>query len=156
MATIRLISEAEATGKVKAIFEDFKQTRGVDYVPNYWRAMAAFPDYLEVTWNKYKAVMLGGKLDLRTKEIIALAVSATNGCDYCINSHTAAVKRLGLDDATVVEIMAVVDFYNASNRVTTGLQLEPDVLPEVDTAEVLPTVAKPRGRTKSSAAGKRK
>jgi alkylhydroperoxidase/carboxymuconolactone decarboxylase family protein YurZ len=82
MATIRLISEAEATGKVKDIFEDFKRTRGVDFVPNYWRAMAAFPDYLEATWNKYKAVMLGGKLDLRTKEIIALAVSATNGCDY--------------------------------------------------------------------------
>jgi alkylhydroperoxidase/carboxymuconolactone decarboxylase family protein YurZ len=82
MATIRIISEEEATGKVKEIFEDFKRTRKVDFVPAFWRALAAFPDYLEVTWNKYKAVMLGGKLDLRTKEIIALAVSATNGCDY--------------------------------------------------------------------------
>ena len=103
----------------------------MDFVPNYWRALAPMPEYLEATWNKYKAVMLGGKLDRLTKEIIALAVSATNGCDYCINSHTAAVKRLGLDDAAVVEIMAVVDFFNASNSVADGLQIEPDVLPEV-------------------------
>ncbi len=82
MATVRIISEEEATGKVKEIFEDFKKTRKVDFVPAYWRSLAAFPDYLEATWNKYKVVMLGGKLDLRTKEIIALAVSATNGCDY--------------------------------------------------------------------------
>jgi AhpD family alkylhydroperoxidase len=131
MATIRLISEAEATGKVKEIFDDFKKTRNVDFVPNYWRALAAFPEYLEATWNKYKTVMLGGKLDRLTKEIIALAVSATNGCEYCINSHTAAVKRLGLDDAAVVEIMAVVDFFNASNSVADGLQIAPDILPEV-------------------------
>ena len=82
MATVHIISEEEAMGKVKEIFEDFKKTRNVDFVPAYWRSLAAFPDYLEATWNKYKAVMLGGKLDLRTKEIIALAVSATNGCDY--------------------------------------------------------------------------
>jgi AhpD family alkylhydroperoxidase len=132
MATIRLISEAEATGKVKEVFDDFKKTRNMDFVPNYWRALAAFPEYLEATWNKYKTVMLGGKLDRLTKEIIALAVSATNGCDYCINSHTAAVKRLGLDDAAVVEIMAVVDFFNASNSVADGLQITPDLLPEVE------------------------
>jgi AhpD family alkylhydroperoxidase len=133
MATIRLISEAEATGKVKEIFDDFKKTRNIDFVPNYWRALAAFPDYLEATWNKYKIVMLRGKLDRLTKEIIALAVSATNGCTYCINSHTAAVKKLGLDDAAVVEIMSVVDFFNASNSVADGLQIEPDVLPDVET-----------------------
>ncbi len=134
MATVRIMREEEATGKVKAIFEEFKQLRHVDTVPVFWRALAAFPEYLEATWNKYKAVMRGGKLDPLTKEIIALAVSATNGCAYCINSHTAAVKRFGLDDAAVVEIMAVVDFFNASNRVAEGLQLESDVFPPVENA----------------------
>jgi len=82
MATIRVITEEEARGKVKRIFEEFKQLRKVERVPAIWRAMAANPDYLEATWNRYKAIMLRGKLDLLTKEIIALAVSATNGCAY--------------------------------------------------------------------------
>jgi alkylhydroperoxidase/carboxymuconolactone decarboxylase family protein YurZ len=82
MALIRLISEQEATGRVQAIFEDIKQTKGIDVVPNIWRALATCPDHLEVTWNKLKTIMRPGKLDLLTKEIIALAVSITNGCTY--------------------------------------------------------------------------
>lgn len=82
MATVKVISEEEAKGRVKRIFEEFKRARNVEKVPAVWRAMAANPDYLEATWNRYKAIMLKGKLDLLTKEIIALAVSATNGCEY--------------------------------------------------------------------------
>ncbi len=82
MALIRLITEQEATGKVQAIFDDIKQTKGIDFVPNIWRALATCPDHLELTWQKLKTVMRPGKLDLLTKEIIALAVSVTNGCTY--------------------------------------------------------------------------
>ena len=82
MPTIRLITEQEATGKVKAIFEDIKNTKGIDFIPNIWRALATCPDHLEVTWQRLKTIMRPGKLDLLTKEIIALAVSITNGCPY--------------------------------------------------------------------------
>ncbi len=82
MAIVRLITEQEATGKVKAIFEDIKKTKEIDFVPNIWRALATCPDHLEVTWQKLKVIMRPGKLDMLTKEIIALAVSITNGCTY--------------------------------------------------------------------------
>jgi alkylhydroperoxidase family enzyme len=82
MALVKLIDETAATGKVKAIFEDIKATKGIDRVPNIWRALANHPDHLEVTWQKLKTIMRPGKLDLLTKEIIALSVSITNGCEY--------------------------------------------------------------------------
>jgi len=83
MASIKMISEEEATGKAKGIYEEIKSKLGIDFVPNLYKVMAAKPDYLEANWNKVKAVMIGpGKLDRLTKEIIAVAVSAVNGCDY--------------------------------------------------------------------------
>jgi len=82
MSLLKLIDEAGATGKVKAVFDDIKATKGIERVPNIWRALANHPDHLEVTWNKLKTIMRPGKLDLLTKEIIALAVSITNNCDY--------------------------------------------------------------------------
>jgi hypothetical protein len=82
MPTVRLIEEHEATGKVKEVFEDIKATKEIDFVPNVWRALAVNPDHLELAWNKLKAIMRPGRLDLLTKEIIALAVSITNGCPY--------------------------------------------------------------------------
>ena len=83
MASIRLVSEEEATGKVKDIYEEIKSDHGIDFVPNLYRAMAANPDYLEANWRRVKAIMSArGKLDPLTKEIIAVAVSAVNACDY--------------------------------------------------------------------------
>ena len=83
MASIKLVDEADATGKTKSIYEDIRTTLGIDFVPNMYRAMAVKPDYLEANWNKVKAVMKGpGKLDALTKEIIAVAVSAVMGCRY--------------------------------------------------------------------------
>ena len=82
MALVKLIEETEATGKVKAIFADIKATKSIERVPNIWRALANHPDHLEVTWQKLKIIMRPGKLDMLTKEIIALAVSVTNGCEY--------------------------------------------------------------------------
>jgi uncharacterized peroxidase-related enzyme len=130
MPTVKLISEEEASGKVLEIFEDIKKTKQIDFVPNVWKALATNPDYLEITWKKLKAIMAPGKLDMLTKEIIALAVSITNGCTYCINSHTAAVKKLGLDNEALGELIAVVDLYNGMNRVANAYQIEPDVKPK--------------------------
>ena len=82
MTLLRPVSEAEATGKVKAVFDDIKATKEIDFIPKFWQALAIHPDHLEATWQKLKTVMKPGKLDLLTKEIIALSVSITNGCEY--------------------------------------------------------------------------
>ncbi len=82
MALLRTVSEAEAKGKVKAVYDDIKATKEIDFVPNFWQALSNNPDHLEATWNKLKAVMKTGKLDLLTKEIIALSVSISNNCLY--------------------------------------------------------------------------
>ena len=129
MSLFPVIEDADATGRVRAVFDDIKATKEIDFVPAIWRALANNPDHLEQTWTKLKAVMQPGKLDLLTKEIIALAVSITNGCDYCINSHSAAVLRLGLDREALGEIVAVVDVFNGTNRIANAYQIEPDVKP---------------------------
>jgi AhpD family alkylhydroperoxidase len=117
--------------KVRAVFEDIKATKKIDRVPDIWRALATNPDHLELCWTRLKAIMKPGKLDLLTKEIIALAVSATNSCRYCINSHTAAVKKLGLDDEGLGEVLAVVGLFNQMNKLADAYQVEPDILPQV-------------------------
>jgi len=129
MLLTRYVSEEEATGKVKEIYDEIMASRGLAHVPNFWKAIAVNPDYLEVTWNNLKTVMRPGKLDRMTKEAIAVAVSATNNCDYCLYSHTDALRALGLDDEGILEVMAVVDFFNGSNAVASGLRItyEPPV-----------------------------
>lgn len=131
MPLFPLIQDAEATGKVREVFDDIKRTKEIDFVPDIWRALANNPDHLEQTWTKLKAIMRPGKLDMLTKEIIALAVSITNGCEYCINSHSAAVLRLGLDREALGEVVAVTELYNGMNRVADAYQVEPDVRPKI-------------------------
>jgi AhpD family alkylhydroperoxidase len=132
MPTVKLVSEEDARGVVKEVYDDIKRTRNIEHVPNIWRALAVNPDQLRFNWERVKTLMGDGRLDRRTKEIIALAVSITNGCEYCINSHTAALKRLGLDDAALGELVAVVDLFNGMNRVADAYQIESDVKPPVD------------------------
>ena len=130
MASIKMIPEEEATGKVKEVYEDIKSRLGIDFVPNLYKVMASKPDYLEANWNKAKAVMIEpGKLDRLTKEIIAVAVSSVNGCDYWLAVHTSAVQKLGLDDEAVLELMAVVDLFSGFNKLMDGLRVEPDEKP---------------------------
>lgn len=137
-ATVRLVAEEGATGKVAEVYRDIKQTKNLDRVPNFWRALATNPDHLEMIWTRLKALMhpeaagRKARLDPRTREIIALAVSATNGCAYCINSHTAALQKLGMDAETLGEVMAIVGLFNSTNTLADGYQVEPDVLPPVD------------------------
>ncbi len=127
MATIKLIEETDATGEVARVYEDIKRAFGLETVPGLFKAMGHSPAYLASTWERIKAVMGPGRLERRTKEIIALAVSATNGCDYCVHAHTAALRRLGLGDPEIAETMAVVDLFNGLNKFAEGLRIEPDL-----------------------------
>jgi AhpD family alkylhydroperoxidase len=129
MPTVDLVEESTTNPKVKAIFDDIKATKKIDRVPNFWRALASNPEHLELCWTRAKAIMKPGRLDILTKEIIALAVSITNSCRYCINSHTAAVLKLGLDEQSLGELHAVVGLYNGFNKLADGFQVEPDILP---------------------------
>jgi len=132
MPTVKLVDEKTAPPKVRAIFDDIKATKKIDRIPNFWRALAADPDHLELCWAQAKAIMRPGKLDLLTKEIIAVAVSVTNSCDYCINSHLAAVQKLGLDQEATRELLAVVGLYNQFNKFSDAFQIDPDVFPKVE------------------------
>jgi AhpD family alkylhydroperoxidase len=135
IATVVPIEEKNATGNVAEIFADIKRTKKIDFVPALWRVLATSPDQLELIWTRLKALMhpeaVGrtSPLDARTREIIALAVSATNGCRYCVNSHTAALKKQGVDDATLGEILGIVGLFNTTNALADGYQVEPDILP---------------------------
>jgi AhpD family alkylhydroperoxidase len=130
MSTVRLVDETTTNAKVQAIFADIKATKKTERVSNIWRALATNPEHLELCWTRLKAIMQPGKVDLLTKEIIALAVSVTNGCSYCIHSHTAAVQKLGLDDEALGEVLAVVGLFNTMNTLADAYQIEPDILPE--------------------------
>jgi AhpD family alkylhydroperoxidase len=137
-ATVRLVPEEKATGKVAAVYSDLKATKKLAAVPNFWRALATNPDHLEMVWTRLKALMhpeaAGRKspLDPVTREAIALAVSTTNGCAYCINSHTAALRKLGLSAEAVGEVLAIASLFNTTNALAEGYQVEPDVLPPLD------------------------
>lgn len=137
IATVRPVADDEATGKVRGIYDDIKHTKGIDFVPNFWRVLATNPDQLELIWSRLKALMhpeaVGrtSPLDARTREIIAVAVSATNGCEYCVNSHTAALQKLGVDPVTLGEILGIVALFNTTNALADGYRIEPDVRPQV-------------------------
>jgi uncharacterized peroxidase-related enzyme len=132
MPTVKLVDENTTNAKVRAIFADIKATKKIERIPNFWRALAADPDHLEMCWQQAKAIMRDGKLSLLHKEMIAVAVSVTNSCRYCINSHLAAVQKLGLDAASTREMLAVIGLYNQFNKLADALQVEPDVLPKIE------------------------
>ena len=137
-ATVRLVDEKGASGRVRQIFDDIKRTKQLDSVPNFWRALASSPDQLDFVWSRLKALMhpeaagRTSRLDARTREIIALAVSATNGCSYCVNSHTAALRKQGVDSETLGEILGIAALFNTTNTLADGYQITPDVLPPLE------------------------
>src|SRR5690606_15326506 len=127
MGQVRLVNYEEATPEVRAIFDDIMRTRNTDYINNIWRALAVDPPVLRRFWNQMKEVIVKpSRLDPLTKELIWLAVSITNNSEYCINSHTFAARRLGLDDGMLAELNEIVALANAGNRLSIGLQVEPD------------------------------
>jgi AhpD family alkylhydroperoxidase len=126
MATFGLIEYGEASGEVRAVYDDIMATRQTDYINNFWKALAHDPSALKRTWESVKQIMQPGALDPLIKEMLYLAVSATNQCGYCIASHTAAARKAGMTEAQFAELMAVVGMANESNRLASGYQVEID------------------------------
>jgi AhpD family alkylhydroperoxidase len=126
MATLGLVEYQNAHPEVSAVYDDIMATRQTDYINNFWKALAHDPATLRRTWESVKQIMSPGALDAVTKEMIYLAVSATNQCGYCIASHTAAARKAGMSDAQFAELMAVVGMANETNRLASGYQVEID------------------------------
>jgi AhpD family alkylhydroperoxidase len=126
MATFGLIEYADASEEVRAVYDDILTTRKTDYINNFWKALAHDPATLRRTWESVKQIMAPGALDPLTKEMVYLAVSASNQCGYCIASHTAAARKAGMTGEQFAELMAVVGMANESNRLASGYQVEID------------------------------
>jgi AhpD family alkylhydroperoxidase len=122
MALVRLVEYADASPEVRSVYDDIMKTRGVDWVNNFWKALANRPAELARVWQTVKQVMAPGALDPLVKEMVYVAVSATNGCEYCTYSHTAAARKKGMSDAMFMELMAVVGLANETNRLANGLR----------------------------------
>jgi AhpD family alkylhydroperoxidase len=126
MATLGYIEYADAPPEVRAVYDDIMATRQTDYINNFWKALGHDPITLRRTWESVKQVMAAGALDALTKELIYLAVSASNQCGYCIASHTVSARKAGMTDAMFAEVMAVMGMANESNRLASGYQVEVD------------------------------
>ena len=126
MATLGLIEYSEASPEVRAVYDEIMAARKIDWINNFWKALARDPATLRRTWDSVKQIMAPGALDPLTKEMIYVAVSATNQCGYCIASHTAAARKAGMSDEMFAEVMAVVGMANETNRLASGYQVEID------------------------------
>jgi AhpD family alkylhydroperoxidase len=126
MATFGLIEYADASPQVRAVYDDIMATRKADWINNFWKALANDPALLKRTWEDIKQIMAPGALDPLMKEMIYVAVSVTNGCAYCIASHTAAARNKGMTSEMFHELMSVVGMANESNRLANGYQIEID------------------------------
>jgi AhpD family alkylhydroperoxidase len=120
------IEYADASPAVRAVYDDIKRSRNVPDVNNFWKYLAHDPATLKRTWDSIKEIMAPGALDPLTKEMIYLAVSVTNGCGYCIASHTAAARKAGMSDAMFAEVMAVTGMANETNRLVNGYRVPID------------------------------
>jgi len=130
MAIFNMIEENEATGKVKEVYEDIKKKRNVKFITNFWKMLANEPDTLERTWNSLQQVMKKGALDEMTKELIYVAVSMANSCEYCIKSHSIAAKKQGASKEMLAELIAVVSMANETNRLVEAYQVKVDSIYE--------------------------
>jgi AhpD family alkylhydroperoxidase len=126
MATLGLVEYAEANAEVRAVYDDIMATRQTDWINNFWKALAHDPVTLRRTWESIKQIMRPGALDALTKELIYVAVSASNQCGYCIASHTAGARKAGMTDEMFAELMAVVGMANETNRLASGYQVAID------------------------------
>jgi AhpD family alkylhydroperoxidase len=126
VSLVRIIEYADASPEVKVVYDDIMKTRGVDWINNFWKVLANDPAQLARVWAQVKQVMAPGALDPLVKEMVYVAVSATNGCEYCTFSHTAAARKKGMTDAMFMELMAVVGLANQTNRLANGLRMDVD------------------------------
>ena len=126
MATLPMVDYDDAPPEVRAVYDDIMETRKTDWINNFWKVLANDPPTLKRTWESIKQVMAPGALDPLTKEMIYVAVSASNGCEYCIRSHTAGARRQGMTDSMLVELMAVVGMANETNALANGYAVDVD------------------------------
>ena len=126
MTFFKLISENKSSGKIKRIFNEIKKIRNTKKIPNLWKTIANDPDTLQRTWNSLQEVMKKGSINSLTKEMIYVAVSMTNSCQYCIRSHTLAAKKKGMTDKMLKELIAVVAMANQTNQLVESYQVEVD------------------------------
>jgi AhpD family alkylhydroperoxidase len=132
MTTVKMVEHDQASDEVRAVYDEIMAAKGIDFVPNFWKTVATHPPMLKQLWSEIQLVMTDGALNPLIKEMIAIAVSATNGCDYCINSHTAAAINKGMTPEMHGELMTVIGFFNKTNKLSDGYQVEPDVKPKID------------------------
>jgi AhpD family alkylhydroperoxidase len=126
MATLGLVEYRDASPEVRAVYDDIMATRKTDWINNFWKAIANDPATLKRTWEDIRQIMAPGALDALTKELIYVAVSVSNQCDYCIASHTVSAQKKGMTDEMFKELMAVVGMANETNRLVAGYQVEVD------------------------------
>ena len=126
MTIFKTVDEKKASGKVKKVFDNIKKERKIKNIPNFWKTIANDPETLERTWISLKEIMKKGALDPLTKEMIYIAVSMTNSCEYCIRSHTAAARKKGMSDKMLKELIAVVGMANETNKLVEAYQVEVD------------------------------
>ena len=126
MTLFKPINEKKGSVKVKKIFNKIKKERKIKVIPNFWRTIANDPETLERTWNSLQQIMQKGSLDPLTKELIYIAVSMTNSCEYCIRSHSLAAKKKGMTDKMLKELISVVGMANETNRLVESYQVEID------------------------------
>jgi AhpD family alkylhydroperoxidase len=128
---VPLVEYEDAAPAVRAVYDDIMKTRGTDWINNFWKVLAHDPALLKRTWEDIRQVMGPGALDPLTKELIYIAVSATNGCEYCTYSHTASARAKGMSEAQLMELLAVVGMANETNRLANGLRppVDPQFVP---------------------------
>jgi AhpD family alkylhydroperoxidase len=126
MAIVKMIEYEDAIPAVRQVYDDIMRTRKIDWINNFWKVLAVQPELLQRTWDGVKEVMAPGAIDPLTKEMIYVAVSVTNGCKYCVNSHTAAARKKGMSDEMLSELMAIVGMANQTNSLANGFQIEVD------------------------------
>jgi AhpD family alkylhydroperoxidase len=126
MSTLGLIEYQDASPEVRAVYDDIMATRKIDWINNFWKAIAHDPATLKRTWESLKQIMAPGALDPLTKELIYVAVSVTNNCQYCIASHTVSARNKGMTDSMFQELQAVIAMANYTNKLVTGYQVELD------------------------------
>jgi AhpD family alkylhydroperoxidase len=126
MSTVRLLADSDLAPEAAAVFAEIRAARKTDFVNNFWRALAHDPASLRRTWDSVRQVMAPGALDPLVKELIYVAVSVANNCEYCIRSHTAAARAKGMSEAQFMELVAVIGMASETNRLATALQVPVD------------------------------
>jgi len=126
MSVVEILRDEDLSPEARAVFDDIRAARGGDFVNNFWRVLAHDAVLLKRVWETLKATMAPGALDPLTKELLYVAVSATNGCEYCVRSHTAAARAKGMTEAQLMEVMAVVGMANQTNSLAMATQVPVD------------------------------